>query len=66
MCLCRVYVEDLCSAIGLVLQKGRVGDTYNVGANSERKNIEVVRRILHSRVAKRTRCGICIYVCDSG
>ena len=40
-----LYVGDHCEAIRLVLARGRVGETYNIGGNSERKNIEVVRAI---------------------
>ncbi|MCF5930622.1 GDP-mannose 4,6-dehydratase, partial [Xanthomonas perforans] len=34
-----------CEAIRTVLAKGKVGETYNVGGNSERQNIEVVQAI---------------------
>jgi dTDP-glucose 4,6-dehydratase len=40
-----LFVEDHCSAIRAVLERGRVGETYNVGGNSERKNIDVVTTI---------------------
>jgi len=40
-----LYVEDHAAAIWLVLRKGRVGETYNVGGLNERANLEVVRRI---------------------
>ena len=40
-----LFVEDHCAAILEVLQKGRVGETYNVGGNSEKQNIEVVQTI---------------------
>ena len=40
-----LYVEDHCSAIRRVLEAGRVGETYNVGGNAERRNIDVVRTI---------------------
>ena len=40
-----LYVVDHCEAILQVLQKGRVGETYNVGGNSEKQNIEVVETI---------------------
>jgi dTDP-glucose 4,6-dehydratase len=40
-----LFVGDHCSAIRTVLERGRLGETYNVGGNSERKNIEVVRTI---------------------
>ena len=40
-----LYVEDHCAAIRAVLDRGRVGETYNIGGNSERKNIDVVTAI---------------------
>ena len=41
-----LYVEDHCSAIDLIIHKGREGETYNVGGHNERTNMEVVRTIL--------------------
>jgi dTDP-glucose 4,6-dehydratase len=40
-----LYVEDNCRAITLVLERGRVGEIYNIGGGCEKKNIEVVRMI---------------------
>ena len=40
-----LFVEDHCSAIRTVLDKGRIGETYNIGGNSERTNIDVVTTI---------------------
>jgi dTDP-glucose 4,6-dehydratase len=40
-----LYVGDHCVAIRAVLEGGRVGETYNVGGNAERQNIEVVNTI---------------------
>jgi dTDP-glucose 4,6-dehydratase len=40
-----LFVEDHCSAIRAVLERGRVGETYNIGGNSERKNVDVVTAI---------------------
>ncbi len=40
-----LYVLDHCAAVRLVLDKGRPGETYNIGGGSERTNIEVVQRI---------------------
>ena len=37
-----LYVTDHCSAIRLVLEKGRLGETYNVGGRNERTNLDVV------------------------
>jgi len=42
-----LYVEDHCSAIDLIMRKGKVGEIYNVGGNNERTNIEVVKAILN-------------------
>ncbi|MBQ8536863.1 MAG: dTDP-glucose 4,6-dehydratase [Clostridia bacterium] len=41
-----LYVEDHCSAIDLVMRKGRQGEIYNVGGHNERTNLEVVKTIL--------------------
>jgi dTDP-glucose 4,6-dehydratase len=40
-----LYVEDHACALGIILAKGRPGETYNIGGRNERKNIEVVRQI---------------------
>jgi dTDP-glucose 4,6-dehydratase len=40
-----LYVGDHCAALGRVLDGGRVGETYNIGGNSELRNIDVVREI---------------------
>ncbi|MBN9536771.1 MAG: dTDP-glucose 4,6-dehydratase [Reyranella sp.] len=40
-----LHVEDHAEALTLVLRKGRPGETYNVGGDSERRNIDVVRGI---------------------
>ncbi len=40
-----LYVGDHCAAIRLVLQKGRLGETYNIGGNSEKTNFEVVKTV---------------------
>ena len=40
-----LFVGDHCTAIRRVLDAGRVGETYNVGGNAERENINVVRTI---------------------
>lgn len=42
-----IHVRDAAAAFVAVLEHGRVGETYNVGAADERVNLEVVRRILH-------------------
>jgi dTDP-glucose 4,6-dehydratase len=40
-----LFVEDHCAAIRTALDRGRPGETYNVGGNSERANIDVVTAI---------------------
>jgi dTDP-glucose 4,6-dehydratase len=40
-----LYVADHCDAVRLVLEKGKVGETYNIGGENERANIDVVRTI---------------------
>ncbi len=41
-----LYVEDHCAAINLILEKGKVGEVYNIGGHNERANIDVVKTIL--------------------
>ena len=43
-----LYVTDHCSAIDLVIRKGRDGEVYNIGGHNERTNLEVVKTILRS------------------
>jgi dTDP-glucose 4,6-dehydratase len=40
-----LYVLDHCRAIEVVLERGRVGEVYNIGGDAERENIEVVKTI---------------------
>ena len=40
-----LYVEDHARALDIIAERGRVGETYNVGGRNERRNIDVVRRI---------------------
>jgi dTDP-glucose 4,6-dehydratase len=50
-----LFVADHCAAIRTVLAKGRVGETYNVGGNAEKQNIEVVKAICALLDARRPR-----------
>ncbi len=50
-----LFVSDHCEAIRTVLAKGQVGETYNVGGNSEKENIEVVHAICALLDARRPR-----------
>ena len=46
-----LYVEDHARALTLVLERGAVGETYNVGGRNERTNLHVVET--HLRPARR-------------
>lgn len=41
-----LHVEDHCSAIDLIIHKGKSGEIYNVGGHNEKTNLEVVKTIL--------------------
>lgn len=41
-----LYVEDHCSAIDLILEKGKIGQVYNIGGHNEMRNIDIVKEIL--------------------
>ena len=65
-----LFVEDHCTAIRVVLENGRPGETYNIGGNSERANIDVVTAIceivdeLRPREDAAPRSGLITYVQD--
>ena len=65
-----LFVEDHCTAIQAVLKNGRLGETYNIGGNSERTNIDVVTAIcdivdeLRPRVGGAPRRELITYVKD--
>jgi dTDP-glucose 4,6-dehydratase len=40
-----LYVEDHCEAITAVLERGRIGECYNIGGNNEQANINIVKTI---------------------
>lgn len=40
-----LYVEDHCKAIDMILQKGRIGEVYNIGGHNEMRNIDIVKLI---------------------
>jgi dTDP-glucose 4,6-dehydratase len=53
-----LFVDDHARALALVLAKGRVGETYNIGGRNQQKNIDVVRticEILQRTVPKASR-----------
>src|SRR5262244_503379 len=43
-----LFVDDHAQALTLVLERGRVGETYNVGGRAERRNIDVVNAICNA------------------
>ncbi len=43
-----LYVYDHCSAIDVVLHKGRVGEVYNIGGHNEKTNLEITKIILNA------------------
>ncbi len=51
-----LYVGDHCAAIARVLAEGRLGETYNIGGNYEKKNLEIVHTLcdLLDRLQPRT------------
>jgi dTDP-glucose 4,6-dehydratase len=40
-----LYVDDHCEAIYTIIEKGKIGETYNIGGNNEIQNIEIVNTI---------------------
>lgn len=63
-----LYVEDHAKALDLIAERGRIGETYNVGGRNERRNIDVVKRVcaimdaLHPRGGNHER--LISYVTD--
>lgn len=41
-----LYVDDHCAAVDLIIEKGRVGEVYNIGGHNEKHNIDIVKLIL--------------------
>ena len=42
-----MHVDDHCRAIDLIIHHGKIGSTYNIGANNELSNLDLINRILH-------------------
>ena len=56
-----LYVEDHAAAIWLVLRKGRLGETYNVGGLNERANLDVVKTLCALLDQKSARADCATY-----
>ncbi|MDA0986934.1 MAG: dTDP-glucose 4,6-dehydratase [Bacteroidetes bacterium] len=41
-----LFVKDHCSAIDIVIQKGKNGEVYNIGGNNEWQNIDIIKLLL--------------------
>ncbi|MGE5616960.1 MAG: dTDP-glucose 4,6-dehydratase [Bacillota bacterium] len=52
-----LYVADHCEALRVVLAKGKPGETYNIGGNAERRNIDVVHALCDALQEARPRAG---------
>ena len=52
-----LYVEDHCDAIYTVLNRGKLGETYNIGGNNEIRNIEIVNTICEKMNKLAPRAG---------
>lgn len=50
-----LHVADHCEAIRVVLDRGRLGETYNIGGRAEMKNIDVVRTVCEVLQERRPR-----------
>lgn len=62
-----LFVDDHCRAIWSVIQRGVIGETYNIGGNSERTNLQVVEAICKAVEEKTGKSGLAdliTYVAD--
>lgn len=62
-----LYVKDHCKAIDMVINKGRLGEVYNVGGHNERTNIQLVKTVinyLNENVDKKITESLIKYVED--
>ncbi len=66
-----LYVRDHCTAIWTIMQKGRIGETYNIGGRNETQNIKVVEMIcdyldviVGKRPNRESRRGLITFVAD--
>lgn len=65
-----LFVEDHADALLLVLEKGQIGRTYNIGGENERSNLQIVEIIcsildrLHPRALNRSYADLITFVAD--
>ncbi len=64
-----LYVADHCDAIWAVIDRGKIGETYNIGGNNELQNIDVVHRICelvarHTGADPAAKISLITYVAD--
>jgi dTDP-glucose 4,6-dehydratase len=52
-----LYVTDHCAAIRAVLDRGRIGETYNIGGRTEKTNVDVVHTLCDILDAEKPRTG---------
>jgi dTDP-glucose 4,6-dehydratase len=54
-----LHVDDHCRAVDFLLERGRPGETYNVGGGNEVPNIELTKRILSLSASRRASSSAC-------
>lgn len=62
-----LYVEDHCKAIDMIINKGKIGQVYNVGGHNERTNITIVKTVINyinKHVDKAVTENLIKYVAD--
>ena len=52
-----MYVNDTCEALLKIFQKGKIGESYNIGTGKNFKNIEIIKKILKIAKLKKTKIG---------
>lgn len=57
-----IHVDDHCTALWMILMKGKLGETYNIGGNCERRNLDVINLICDLLKVEPEDC--MEYVCD--
>ena len=57
-----IHVDDHCDALWTILTKGKLGEVYNVGANCEKRNLDVIQSICDSLKVELEDCTE--FVCD--